>query len=150
MNLFLDQLKKKRFNESFICATTWCFQPECTLHNMAFQFTSTELQHIVLGHQTWRNEIVAGSTVDVMVYQERISCWLLGKVVQVKDDYLNIEFERSPDDYDTVLSRWSAKIAPAGSESASEDEWRRSTFIDKTDVECDSHDGKMWMEATVF
>ena len=104
----------------------------------------------MLGHQTWRNDIVAGSTVDVMVYQDRISCWLLGKVVKVQDDYLDIEFEKSPDDYDTVLSRWSAKLAPAGSESASEDEWRQSTFIGKTDVECDSHDGKMWMEATVF
>jgi len=27
IRLFLDNMKKKRFHEKFICALTWCFQP---------------------------------------------------------------------------------------------------------------------------
>ena len=67
MDLFRMQSKHKRFSDNFICALTWCFQPECYLHNMHFQFSSEELKKIVLSKQTWRNDIQVGSQIDVLV-----------------------------------------------------------------------------------
>lgn len=85
-----------------------------------------------------------------MVTQDGISCWLLGKVVHLQDDHMQIEFEHSSPDYDMMVDRWSTKIAPAGQESTADVEWRRAIFLDKIDVVCDAHDGSDWMESTVF
>ena len=36
VDLFANELKHSRFNESFVCAMTWCFQPEANLHKRNF------------------------------------------------------------------------------------------------------------------
>ena len=42
--LFFKQLEKKRYHDNFICATTWTFQPSCSLHLNHFQFSKEELK----------------------------------------------------------------------------------------------------------
>lgn len=110
-------MKKKRFNDKFICAVTWCFQPQCSLHMNHFHFTNQELKQIAMSHQTWRNEIAVGGSIDVLVKADKVTCWLLGKVTHMRGDMMHVEFEQSIPEYDLVIDRWSTKIAPAGQNS---------------------------------
>jgi len=110
-------MRLKRFNDRFMCATTWCFQPSCNLHNFHFMYTDEEIKQIALSHQTWRHEIAQGSDIDVLIGYGNAKCWLLGKVMAVVGDKLQIEFQLSDPEYDKVVDRWSTKIAPAGKKS---------------------------------
>ena len=89
VKLFLAEAREHRFNESFVCALTWCFQPNCNLHNTYFQFTTQEYKEIALKHQNWRKEIVVGSQIDVEVGMPKAKGWMQGTVTEITaGDYL--------------------------------------------------------------
>ena len=124
IDLFLDEIRKKRFHERMICATTWCFQPNCILHNHHFQYSARELKQITMAHQTWRREIQQGSQIDVLLSHDGESQWFLGVVTEMHGEIIQIKFEQTKPEYDTILDIWSTKIAPANQESKADSEWR--------------------------
>lgn len=143
-------MSHRRFDDNFICALTWCFQPACMLHQNHFQYTNEELKQIALGKQTWRHELAVDSQVDVLLDVDKSSGWLKGTVKAVDGDRLSVEFLDSDPEHDKIVGRWSTHIAEADSKTKKDSEWRHATFIGKTDVVCDVYDGNEWLEATVF
>ena len=151
MLVFLNQLKHKRFNDNFICAATWCFQPNCNLHTEHFKFTRDELRRIAMSHQTWRNEIVVGGKLDVQnTRYHKAPGWMVGTITEVTGDYLQISFPESPPEFDKIKDRWCTDIAPVGTKTTSDYEWRRSTLVNAENVVVDAFDGSDWLEATIF
>ena len=47
VDLFVNELRNERYNESFTCAMTWAFQPACTLHKNHFQLTDEEIEKLL-------------------------------------------------------------------------------------------------------
>ena len=46
IDLFCAELKAGRYNETFFCAMTWCFQPDSSLFKKNFLITDEELKRL--------------------------------------------------------------------------------------------------------
>lgn len=156
MELFLNELRHKRYNEDFVCAITWCFQPTSSLFMQYFKIPSKELKETVLKYQTWRHELTVGSWVDAEVYVENreVSGWLQGVIKEIREDndgLLTIEFPQSHPEHDGTFDRWSGKIAPFGSKTAADYAWREQIWEQEGIVEVDSYpQTKEWQRATIL
>lgn len=150
-NLFMHQARMNRFSDNFTCALTWCFQPNCNLHNLHFEFSRDELKQIAMSHQTWRQEIQIGGQLDVQVKTDtKITGWMLGTVTKIIGDIIEIKFTDSSVEYDKTVDRWSTNIAPAGQKTAEDYEWRNTELRGCVDYEVDAHDGNDWFKATIL
>ena len=50
LQIFLGELKAKRFHPNMIICMTWCFQPACNLHRDYFQFSEEEIISLTTKH----------------------------------------------------------------------------------------------------
>lgn len=155
IELFLSELKNERYNETFICAMTWCFQPNEILHKNFFQMTDDELKRLATSRQTWRTELKVGDRVDVQVVaddKQKVTGWLQATIVADEDDILSLEFSESSAEFDTQKDRWSTDLAKVGTRTGEDYEWRKTTLEgeDVKDLVIDCHDKYNWEEATIF
>jgi hypothetical protein len=114
IDLFNSQLKHKRFNESFTCAMTWCFQPENNLFKKNFLITDDELKRLKTIRQKWRADLIVGTWVDVHITgddKQKSQGWVQAKIERVDNDVLSLIFPQLPVDYDCDMDRWSTEIA---------------------------------------
>ena len=80
----------------------------------------------------------------------RVKGWMLGTVTNVIGDLMSIEFRDSIIEYDKNVDRWSTNLAPAGSKTAEDYEWRKENLEGCIDYEIDAHDGDKWFKATIL
>ena len=92
-------------------------------------------------HQTWRKDIDVGSKIDVHVGNRNVQGWMSGKVIVVHGEILEVEFTESTTDLDQHIDRWSTKIAPDGSKTKEDYEWRESTLRGAEMLTVDAFDG---------
>jgi len=86
-----------------------------------------ELQKLRTSHQKWREDLVVGSKVDVLVKEGRSqnSLWMQGEITAISGDTIHVEFPLSKSDLDGHIDRWSSEVQPFESKTKSDYEWRR-------------------------
>ena len=143
VTLFLNELKKKRYNAEFYAAMVWVFEPNSSLHKYHYQISDEELKKIRTSHQHWRKEIKQDDKLDVCIRADEkssITGWAQATVKEVKEDELTLEFDLTTPDYDGVINRWSTYIAKFESKTKNDHEWRKNILSNCKDVEIDAHD----------
>jgi hypothetical protein len=151
--VFHGELKAKRFTPELIVAMTWCFQPNCNLHNNYFQMSDEDIQNLTTKTQVWRNDLKLGDKVDVRVCgdnKNKAYGWLQGEIDGVEDDFISIIFPKISSDFDQVVSRWSNDLMPFESQSKDDYEWRAAELEDAEDACFDVNDLYNWEEATIL
>ena len=149
----MTELKNKRYSEDFVCAITWCFQPTSSLFAHYFRLNRVELVDTILKHQTWREDIKVGDTMDVEVHNEfrDASIWLRGTVIEEEENLLSFEFPLSTTDTDCSHDRYSPKIAQLGTKTDADYEWRQKAIWDSPHwTEVDTYYNREWYETTII
>lgn len=67
VDLFVNELRNERYNESFTCAMTWAFQPACNLHKNHFQLSDEDIKRLATSRQAWRGALKQGDRVDFKI-----------------------------------------------------------------------------------
>ena len=114
MDLFANELKHGRYNETFVCAMTWCFQPEVNLHKRNFQMSDDDLKRLSTSRQAWRQALKVGDQVDVKVSgddKDKATGWAQGRITRVEGELLSVVFPELPADFDRDIAVWSTDVA---------------------------------------
>lgn len=101
VDLFLIQLRNKRYHENFVMAMTWAFCPQKTLHRNQFQMSETDLKRLASSHesQAWRKTLIVGGMVDVNIEADdrhKLKGWVQAKIERVEGDLLSLIFPGLP------------------------------------------------------
>ena len=100
-DMFAQELKAGRYNESFTCAMTWCFQPSTSLHNRNFQLSEEELKNLSTSRQEWRKELKEGDKIDVNIVaddKDKVRGWVQGEIAAVNENNFSVIFPDLPKD----------------------------------------------------
>ena len=130
---------------------TWCFQPDCSLHNNYFQMSDEDIQELYTKDQPWRSELKVGDMVDVNIYENekrKYQAWRQAEITAADDDNLQLAIVKANTAYDTHVSRWSTDLAQFESHTKEDYEWR-STVEGTANFYVDVHDNYNWEQATI-
>lgn len=154
VELYANELKSKRYNETLTCAMTWCFKADTTLHSNHFQMSEDELKNLATRRQTWRQTVKVGDKIDVNIDGDnklKTKGWVQGEVERISGDIFSIMIPDLPPNYDLDIDRWSINLAQFESRTKEDYEWRRSFASEDTEnFLVDMHDLFKWEEGTIF
>ena len=153
IRLFANELKAKRYSQSFYTAMVYLFMFDSMLHKYHYQIPDEELRKLRTSNQDWRKELKVGDKIDVYTKADergRLYGWLQGDIVKVDGDILSVEFPESSNMYDRAIDRWSSDVAQFESKTKEDYEWRRQFLVNAENFECDMHDKATWNKGTIF
>ena len=102
--------------------------------------------------------IQLGSQLDIFVSEEdaegtdTVTDWVKGTVAEIKGNMLKVEFADLPAHYDKWINKLSDEVAPPGSKTTQDIEWRQSILQSEANTVIDAYKDKddKWVEATIL
>ena len=146
-------MQKKRFDPDFVVAMTWCFQPECNLHQNYFKLSNQQIDLLVTRSEQWRHELKVGSKVDVRVIgdsKRKTASFMQGEIVDMQEDLISVMIIDSAPEFDTTLSKWSTNVMPFESQTKEWYTWIKEDLENCQEYVLDVHDKFNWEEATIL
>ena len=122
----MSEMKQERYNDKFLEAMTWLFNPKSELHRSYFQMTVEDMDKVRTGRETWRESLKAGDRVDVRIPlddKKQQMGWVQARIELITENldselndeengrYLTLICPELPASYDIIKDKWSTDVA---------------------------------------